>query len=177
MVFHATLLIGDQESARRALRPFAGATRRLVPALAAAGDVWLAVVDGVIDVGAVQSGAAQLHRAGLRWDAARPVGQAAIRATDPTAMMTLLRAAKRFSAGAGAEPVAAASSAGPALTPRERDIGRLVVDGHTYREIGERLHISGKTVEHHMARIRGKLGVTDRRAIAALLRGMLGDEG
>ncbi|WP_219145490.1 helix-turn-helix transcriptional regulator [Amycolatopsis sp. TNS106] len=63
------------------------------------------------------------------------------------------------------------------MTPRETDIGRLVVDGHTYREIGERLHISSKTVEHHMARIRGKLGATDRRTITALLGNLLGKAG
>ncbi|MFD5094675.1 helix-turn-helix transcriptional regulator, partial [Amycolatopsis thailandensis] len=61
-------------------------------------------------------------------------------------------------------------------TPRESDIGRLVVDGHTYREIGELLHISGKTVEHHMARIRAKLGAQDRRTTTALLSGILGGE-
>ncbi|MGW4529146.1 helix-turn-helix domain-containing protein, partial [Amycolatopsis sp. NPDC004378] len=63
----------------------------------------------------------------------------------------------------------------PALTERERDIGRLFVAGHTYKEIGEQLHISGKTVEHHMVRIRAKLGVSDRRTLATLLGGMLGE--
>jgi DNA-binding CsgD family transcriptional regulator len=87
----------------------------------------------------------------------------------------VLRAAKRFSAGVISRPATTAPSAAPALTPRERDIGRLVVDGHTYREIGELLHISGKTVEHHTARVRGKLDVTDRRTIASLLRGILGE--
>lgn len=174
-MFHAAVVTGDRETARRALRPFGSATGRLVPALAAAGDVWLAVFDGAIDAGTVLAAAEQLHRAGLRWDAARLAGQAAIRATDRTAMVTLLRAAKRFSAGVTPEPATANPAAATTLTPRERDIGRLVVDGHTYREIGEQLHISGKTVEHHMARIRGKLGVSDRRTIATLLRGMLGE--
>lgn len=177
-MFHAAVVTGDRETARETLRPFAAATGRLVPALAAAGDTWLAVLGGTVDGDAVLAAAEQLHRAGLRWDAARLAGQAAIRATDRTAMVTLLRSAKRFSAGATAKPANAATTAtaaATALTPRERDIGRLVVEGHTYREIGEQLHISGKTVEHHMARIRGKLGVTDRRTIATLLRGMLGE--
>lgn len=128
-----------------------------------------------MDGDAVLAAAEQLHRAGLRWDAARLAGQAAIRATDRTAMVTLLRAAKRFSAGGTATPTTTDTAAATTLTPRERDIGLLVVEGHTYREIGEQLHISGKTVEHHMARIRGKLGVTGRRTIATVLRGMLGE--
>ncbi|MFJ1768508.1 LuxR C-terminal-related transcriptional regulator [Amycolatopsis sp. NPDC088138] len=174
-MFHAAVITGDTETARDALTPLKTAAGRLAPALAAAGDVWLAVLGGTVDADAVLAGAELLHRAGLRWDAARLAGQAAIRVTDRTAMVTLLRAAKRFSSGITGEAATAASA--PALTPREQDIGHLVVAGHTYREIGEKLHISGKTVEHHMARIRGKLGVTDRRTIATLLRGMLGEPG
>ncbi|EME60944.1 response regulator transcription factor [Amycolatopsis decaplanina] len=93
-------------------------------------------------------------------------------------MTTLLRAVKRFpsSASGVAETAAPAPAEPPSLTPRESDIGRLVVDGHTYREIGELLHISGKTVERHMARIRAKLGAHDRRTTATLLSGLLGGE-
>ncbi|SEP54251.1 helix-turn-helix domain-containing protein [Amycolatopsis saalfeldensis] len=174
--FHAAVLTGDHESARQALHALDGVTGRLAPALSAAGDAWLAVLSGTVDLDAVLAGAEQLHHAGLRWDAARLAGQAAIRATDRTVMVTLLRAAKRFSSGVKGEPAAEGRPDAPALTARERDIGRLVVEGHTYREVGELLHISGKTVEHHMARIRGKLGATDRRTIATLLRAMLGDE-
>ncbi|MFI6302438.1 LuxR C-terminal-related transcriptional regulator [Amycolatopsis thailandensis] len=179
-VFHAAVVSGDRQAARDAIENLSGhsTSGRLVPAFAAAGAQWLAVLDGVIDVEAVLAGAGLLHRAGLSWDAARLTGQAAIRATDRTAMTTLLRAVKRFpSAVSGvAETAASALAEPPALTPRESDIGRLVVDGHTYREIGELLHISGKTVEHHMARIRAKLGAQDRRTTTALLSGILGGE-
>ncbi|WP_290057655.1 helix-turn-helix transcriptional regulator, partial [Amycolatopsis solani] len=175
-MFHAAILAGDHGTARRTLQPLEAAPGRLASALTDAGEVWLAVLGGSVDSETVLAGAERLRRAGLRWDAARLAGQAAIRATDRIAMVTLLRAAKRFSSGATGEPAAGpATAAVPALTPRERDIGRLVVAGHTYREIGELLHISGKTVEHHMARLRGKLGVTDRRTIATLLRGMLSE--
>ncbi|MEA5363876.1 LuxR C-terminal-related transcriptional regulator [Amycolatopsis sp., V23-08] len=175
--FHAAVIAGDRETAREALTPLETSAGRLAPTLAAAGGVWLAVLGGTVDVDAVLAGAESLHRAGLRWDAARLAGQAAIRVTDRSAMVTLLRAAKRFSSGITGGTGTAAPASAPALTPREQDIGHLVVAGHTYREIGEKLHISGKTVEHHMARIRGKLGVTDRRTIATLLRGMLGEPG
>ncbi|MFD6068515.1 hypothetical protein [Amycolatopsis lurida] len=37
--------------------------------------------------------------------------------------------------------------------------------------------MSSKTVEHHMSRIRGKLGATDRRTITALLGNLLGKAG
>ena len=42
--------------------------------------------------------------------------------------------------------------------------------GLTYKQVAERLYISAKTVEHHMARIRQRLGCTDRRDLLARLR-------
>ncbi|WP_284740419.1 LuxR family transcriptional regulator [Amycolatopsis sp. RTGN1] len=176
--FHAAVITGERDSASRALRSLGEAPGYgpLAPAFAAAGAQWLAVLDGTIEAAAVLSAAERLHRTGLRWDAARLSGQAAIRATDRTAMVALLRGAKQFpvTVPATARPGPAEP---PALTPRERDIGHLLVVGHTYREIGERLHISSKTVEHHMARLRGKLGVSDRRTLATLLGGILDDAG
>ncbi|MEV7548443.1 helix-turn-helix transcriptional regulator [Amycolatopsis sp. NPDC089917] len=178
-VFHAAVVSGDRDTAGDAIENLTGhsTSGRLLPAFTAAGTQWLAVLDGVIDVEAVLAGARLLHRAGLSWDAARLAGQAAIRATDRTAMTTLLRAVKRFPSSAigVAENATPAPAELPTLTPRESDIGRLVVEGHTYREIGDLLHISGKTVEHHMARVRAKLGAHDRRTIAALLSGMFGE--
>lgn len=43
------------------------------------------------------------------------------------------------------------------LSPRERDVLQLVVDGKTNREIGDRLKISVKTVEAHRAQLMDKL--------------------
>ncbi|MCR6489770.1 LuxR C-terminal-related transcriptional regulator [Amycolatopsis sp. OK19-0408] len=175
--FHAAIVSGDGDTARKALRPLTTASDsgRLAEAFAAAGGQWLAVIEGSIEVAAVLAAAELLGRAGLTWDAARLAGQAAVRATDRAAMVTLLRAAKQFPVGATASATPPTATEPPALTARERDIGRLFVVGHTYKEIGEQLYISGKTVEHHMARIRAKLGVSDRRTLATLLGGMLGD--
>jgi two-component system response regulator NreC len=43
------------------------------------------------------------------------------------------------------------------LTPREREILKLVAEGHTSREIANKLFISLKTVLGHRTRIMGKL--------------------
>jgi DNA-binding CsgD family transcriptional regulator len=49
-----------------------------------------------------------------------------------------------------------------ALSPREREVVELVVAGMTYRQVGESLYLSAKTVEHHMARIKRPSGATTR---------------
>jgi DNA-binding CsgD family transcriptional regulator len=40
----------------------------------------------------------------------------------------------------------------------------------TYKQIGDQLFISAKTVEHHVARIRQRLGCTSRSDLLARLR-------
>ena len=54
------------------------------------------------------------------------------------------------------------------LTPREREVLRLLVRRITDREIADELAISPRTVMHHVSRILAKLGVADRRAAAAV---------
>jgi two-component system response regulator NreC len=46
-----------------------------------------------------------------------------------------------------------------ALTPREREVFHLVVDGKTTKEIAKQLGISPKTAENHRARLMEKLDV------------------
>jgi DNA-binding CsgD family transcriptional regulator len=41
-------------------------------------------------------------------------------------------------------------------------VAELVLAGLTYRQIGESLYLSAKTVEHHMARIKRRSGATTR---------------
>ncbi len=55
------------------------------------------------------------------------------------------------------------------LTRREREVAMLAADGLPAREIGERLYVSRRTVESHLARIYGKLGIGSRSELATLL--------
>lgn len=50
-----------------------------------------------------------------------------------------------------------------ALTEREREVVRLAARGYTAREIGDRLFISPRTVETHLANAYPKLGVGSKR--------------
>ncbi|MEU0507603.1 helix-turn-helix transcriptional regulator [Amycolatopsis sp. NPDC006125] len=55
------------------------------------------------------------------------------------------------------------------LTDREREIVTLAAHGLSNREIADRLVVSVRTVEGHLYRAGAKLGVTERKAFAALL--------
>jgi RNA polymerase sigma factor (sigma-70 family) len=59
------------------------------------------------------------------------------------------------------------------LTPREKEIFRVVAQGLTHREIGELLGISPRTVEVHKARIMEKLGI---KSMAELIKRSLKNE-
>jgi two-component system response regulator NreC len=48
------------------------------------------------------------------------------------------------------------------LTPREREILKMIADGHTSREIADKLFVSLKTVLGHRTKIMGKLDLHNR---------------
>ena len=54
----------------------------------------------------------------------------------------------------------------PSLTVRERRIVRLLSKGLTDKEIAERLHVSVRTVQYDLAKVREKTGLSRRSEIA-----------
>ena len=115
-----------------------------------------------------------LAAAELPWEASRLVGQAAIRTTDPAAARRLLERARELSSAevaAGERPGRERSTAA-CPSARSRWPGWCWPAAPTGRSAA-RLFISPKTVEHHVARIRTKLGATTRAEFVAALRTVL----
>lgn len=90
----------------------------------------------------------------------------------------LVRAVERVAAGdAYVDPVLAGVLVGaqtekiPSLTQREREVLRLLADGHSNEEIGKRLFISPETVRTHVRKAMAKLEADTRtQAVAKALR-------
>jgi DNA-binding CsgD family transcriptional regulator/tetratricopeptide (TPR) repeat protein len=198
---HAAIAGESPREARRHVSALAGAATAspYAAVLASAATCWMRVLAGTADIDAVVATAHQLDAAGLGAEGARLAGQAAIRVTDRKAMTVLLECARTVRPDAAATPMAAAEadpvppagasppSAGASPRPalpvqvslsgREQEIARLVLTGLTYKEIGAQLFISAKTVEHHVARIRRRLGATSRRELFGHLKTMVGPAG
>jgi DNA-binding CsgD family transcriptional regulator len=192
---HAAMLRGQPSAAEphAAALVQAAKNNHYAAVLAAAGRAWMQVLAGQFDVAEVEAAARGLQTIGQANDGSRLVGQAAIRTTDRKAMVALLGCARALQAtGPGAasavldgapddspEPVAAARpavapTAASILSSREREVAELILTGLTYRQIGERLFISAKTVEHHVARMRQRLDVASRDELFAQLRTLVG---
>ncbi|BBY27697.1 isoniazid response ATPase/transcriptional regulator IniR [Mycolicibacterium sediminis] len=159
--------------------------------LALAGRTWLRVLASQVDVDEVTVAARGLARFGLTWDATRLASQAALQTPDgrtSAAMLQLARDLKvsvspQEAADRPSTPIAAGSQSGGAassmpnwsrLSDREREVAELVLQGMPYRDIGSQLLISAKTVEHHVARIRRRLGAESRSELISMLRAILG---
>jgi DNA-binding CsgD family transcriptional regulator len=56
-----------------------------------------------------------------------------------------------------------------ALTPAEERVATLVAQGKTNKEVAAALFVSERTVEGHLARIFGKLGIRNRTEVASVL--------
>jgi DNA-binding CsgD family transcriptional regulator len=166
--------------------------------MATAAPHWVRLLDAEVDATAVEAAARGLHAVGMAWEGGKLAGQAAIRTRDRKAMTTLLGCARALqSSGPAAraaqpdpdadtqprglpavpasEPAAerSAETDGP-LSEREHEVAALVLEGLTYKQIGEQLFISAKTVEHHVARMRQRLGSGSRGELFAHLRQIVG---
>jgi DNA-binding CsgD family transcriptional regulator len=96
----------------------------------------------------------------------------------------MLQAARelKLSVGADSDLIADAADAvadrrprpvSTALSDREREVAELLLLGMPYRDIGGQLFISAKTVEHHVARIRRRLGAESRSEMLSMLRALM----
>ncbi|OUC75569.1 LuxR C-terminal-related transcriptional regulator [Gordonia lacunae] len=155
---------------RMARLDLAAAQNRTARSLAVAARAWVSLTRGgsdtVADTAAEVTAAVDaLRTIGLQWEAARLAGMAALRADDPTTAAGLLDTAR----SAGEDRRRTPPVGGP-LTDREAEVAHELLQGFTYREIGERLYISAKTVEHHVARIRRRLDAGSRSELLAALR-------
>ncbi|GAA3803898.1 helix-turn-helix transcriptional regulator [Cellulomonas soli] len=178
----AALVSERPDRLERHARPLVAAARQsdYAEVLAEAARVWVQVLGARVDPPAVERVARRLVGVGMAWDGGRLVGHAAARTPDRRSMVALLQLARALRpaneeprAPHRARPVVASGAAAPPLSGRELEVARLVVEGQTYRQIAERLYISPKTVEHHVARMRQRLGLHTRAELLAHLRGLL----
>jgi len=142
-------------------------------ALDDAARTWVAILGGSVDPAQVASSSRGLQSLGLTWEASRLTGQAAIRSADPSITRSLLEQARDLKAALPSAEVDDSPATASVLSEREQMVSQYIVDGLTYKEIGAQLYISPKTVEHHVAKIRQKLGATTRAEMLAALRTQL----
>ena len=188
---HAAILANSPESMAPHGQALATAAAHsgFAAALAAAGRAWLRVLAQQVESEEVGNAARGLAAYGLTWDATRLAGQAALQATDPRisgAMLQIARDLKLSGPGndvpdspeptAPPRPGAQAAAGRALLSEREREVAELLLLGMPYRDIGAQLFISAKTVEHHVARIRRRLGAKSRSEMLSMLRVMLTPE-
>ncbi|MEA5121393.1 MAG: LuxR C-terminal-related transcriptional regulator [Propionibacterium sp.] len=151
-------------------------------AMAQAGGVWVAVLGGKVDAGAVEAAARGLAAAGLSWDGARLAAHGAGRLPDDRRASSRLMACARElhppevirHAAGSTESSPTPSHEGASLSEREHDVAVLILQGKTYAEIGQAIFISPRTVEHHVASIRRRLEAKSRSDLIAKLRLTIG---
>jgi DNA-binding CsgD family transcriptional regulator len=109
-----------------------------------------------------------LRRANRRADARGPL-RAALDLADAGGAARLARLALAELHAAGARPRRTALRGLDALTTAERQIAGLAAQGFTNRQIAERLALSRRTVETHLAHAYQKLDIRSRADLASLL--------
>jgi DNA-binding CsgD family transcriptional regulator len=111
-----------------------------------------------------------LRRAGRRVDAREHLGSAYEMLTEMGADGFAERARRELVATGETVPKRTVETRDE-LTPQEAQIARLAGNGHTNPEIGAELFISPRTVEWHLRKVFGKLGVSSRRELPAAMLG------
>lgn len=135
----------------------------------AASATWAALGRGEIEEAPAMAAMEALVPVGDGWEASRLLGQTALDHTDPQAARRLLEAARSL-ANDPADEKGNDGLVSLGLSEREAEVAVLVTEGNTHREVGSTLFISPKTVEHHVAKIRQKLGVSTRAEMMAIVR-------
>ncbi|BBX98551.1 helix-turn-helix transcriptional regulator [Mycobacterium lacus] len=188
---HAGIVANSPEAVAPHGQALSGAAvgSALARALSGAGRTWLRVLADQVDPAEVTAAARALSHVGLTADATRLAGQAALQTPDARVSGAMLQLARdlKLSAGptemagetpdeepaTGSPPPPRHPPAGSPLSDREREVAELLLLGMPYRDIGGQLFISAKTVEHHVARIRRRLGAGSRSEMLSMLRAML----
>jgi DNA-binding NarL/FixJ family response regulator len=86
---------------------------------------------------------------------------------DEPAWQVALAEIRAFLTGAGAGEAEAALSTRVVLSPRQREVLRLIAAGKTNRGIAEERVISINTVQRHVSNIFAKTGLANRTEAAA----------
>jgi DNA-binding CsgD family transcriptional regulator len=191
----AALAAGCPDEVERQVAALTTGTGSYAAILHAAGVEWTKVLAGDVDPDELIALGRRMQPVGLGWEAARLVAAAVPRVPERRAAAALAAFARSLGAtqadtatpaampdaatpdpgsdpgsDAAAAPREPAPDPAPALSERELEIGRLILAGMTYKQIGARLYISAKTVEHHVARMRQRLGVATRDELFDALR-------
>ena len=61
------------------------------------------------------------------------------------------------------------------LSEREIEIGRMISQGFTNKQIASALYISGGTVKNYVSNLYSKIGISDRTAAAIYIKNLLGE--
>ncbi len=109
-----------------------------------------------------------LRRAGKRRDADEVLRRAREAYAALGAATYVARCDRELRAG-GLHPVRteAGEPRSDELTPQEQSVAALVAGGMSNREVASELYLSVKTVQYHLTRIYGKLGIRSRTELAA----------
>ncbi|WP_394279790.1 LuxR C-terminal-related transcriptional regulator [Microbacterium sp.] len=178
-LFQRAVVGGDLVEADEAARELAALPQHtpMIQALSAAATAWLRTrQDRSVDTSVVTDAVQRLAACGLAWDAARlaHLGAAHVRSRKGSAELLALAHALHPNVELAPDldrPQPVRTDA--VLSAREKEVAVLVLDGKTYAEIGEKIFISPRTAEHHIARIRRRLGATSRADLMAKLRSIV----